>query len=109
MRQIGRLRNRVSILERATTLDSLGRQVRSDSAWVETCRPFAAIRELSGNEAEQARQISAEATILIEIWWRPGVSSQNRVRFGDRTFEIRAAIDPDAQKRDLFLYCSEAR
>jgi SPP1 family predicted phage head-tail adaptor len=109
MRQKGRLRHRITLQQKSTTFDQLGRQNREASGWVEHSRPFAEIRELSGSELERARQIVADCNVLITLHWRGGVTSQLRAVWGERIFEIKAAIDPDSMQQSLLLFCTETQ
>lgn len=66
-------------------------------------------RPLTGREAIRAEQLAAVLASVWEIWFREDVSVKDRIRFKARTMEIESYIDPDDQRNELYLYCSEVQ
>lgn len=109
IRRIGRLRHRVTLQQQTTAYDSLGRQSRQPTGWTNVAGLWAEVRELSGREAEKAKQIVADASHAVTIRFRPGVNSQQRLLFRGRVFQIKAVLDDDSTQRELLLLCGEDR
>jgi SPP1 family predicted phage head-tail adaptor len=108
MRRLGRLRHRVTILQQAEALDSLGRQQRS-AAWASVATVWAEVRDLSGNESERAKQMQITANVAVTVRHRSGLSASQRVRYAGRDLEIKAVLDADGTRRELLLMCGELK
>jgi SPP1 family predicted phage head-tail adaptor len=103
----GRLRHRVTIQRREDQLNNLGQNVQT---WKDWCTVYAEVRDLSGREAERARQIVAEATIAVSIRHLPGLTTSDRVQFRDRILWIGAITDvSDNTQREQVLTCGETK
>lgn len=109
VRRIGRLRHRVELQQQIVGLDSLGRQNRTGAEWQRVALLWAAVIEVSGREAERARQIVADASHAVAIRYRAGVNTEQRLLFRSRVLEIRAVLDEDGTQRELLLLCGEQR
>lgn len=109
MRRISRLKHRITLLSQKEELDSLGRQKRGASQWTAFATVWAEVRQINGQEIERARQMTAQASHVIAIRYREGVTEAMRVKFGDRTFEVRAVLDADSSRREMQLVCGEVK
>lgn len=109
LNRIGRLRHRVLLQRQTPELDSLGRQTRGDAKWITTDTVWAEVRELSGKQAELAKQQVADASHAVTIRYRAGVDHTMRLLFRDRVLEIKAVLDADSDHRQLLLLCGEER
>lgn len=105
VKQVGRLNRRVELQEQQPEFDALGRQVRN--GWRTIAKLWAEVRDTSGSEAEQAKQISAGASVVVVIRGRSGMNTQQRLLFRGRILEIKAIVDPDNSGREFTLYCGE--
>lgn len=103
---IGELRHRIRIESASRTPDGGG---GASETWTLLTEAWAAIREPGGRETVTAEALQGEA--ITEIWlrYRSDVTAAQRVTFGARTFDIRAALDPDGRRRWLRCLCSERR
>lgn len=103
----GRLRWRVRLLERATSLDAWGEPADS---WLPVASVWAEVIDLRGREFLEARQVEGAAIATrLRIRWRPDVHEGQRVVFGGRVLEVAAVLDPDGRRRWLELACTEVR
>lgn len=108
IRQIGRMRHKIAVLERTAELNNLGQQKRSN-AWNPIRWIRGEWRDLSGQERELARQIVADVSVIVTTRFLPGLNSKMRLRRNsdNRVVEIRVVLDPDGHKRQAIVYCSE--
>lgn len=103
----GRLRWRVRLLERATSLDAWGEPADS---WLPVASVWAEVIDLRGREFLEARQVEgAEISTRVRMRWRPGLREGMRLEAGGRQLEVTAVLDPDGRRRVAELICSEVR
>lgn len=102
--EIGELRQRV-IFQSAIKLDDGygGKQV----VWQDAFSAWALIEPLSAHEKFEAMSVQSGVTHRVYIRYRPDVSTEMRIQYGDRLFEIEGIFDIGEQKRFLELLCSE--
>jgi SPP1 family predicted phage head-tail adaptor len=81
----------------------------SDPIWSKKATAMVSIKALRGREVFQARQVGEEITHRIGCRYQPGIKSNQRIKVGDRVFEILSVIDVDERRRDLELTCLEKR
>lgn len=103
--QAGQLRHLVTI---QTPPTSAGTRGQSSGSWstVEANVP-AKIENLTGREAERARQIAPTATHQVTLRYRSGVTTQQRLLFGSRELNIEHVNNLDERNRVLVLLCKE--
>lgn len=94
----GRLRHRITIQSVGTTYDDYGDL--SDS-WTTLASVWASISPVSGTEEKIAGELTGVETHRIRIRHRSGVTAQNRILFGARTFEIVSANNWN--ERNVFI------
>ena len=104
--QAGKLRHRLTIQSRPTTLGTRG---QASKTWNDGETIWGSVQTLSGREAELAKRLYADATHQIEIRYREGITVENQIKFGSRVFGIGAVSDPEQRKINLILLCSEAK
>ncbi|MHB1652343.1 MAG: phage head closure protein [Desulfitobacteriaceae bacterium] len=100
----GKLRHRVTIQQNTPTQDDEG--VMADN-WVDLASVWAMIEPLQGRELLTAQAITAEITTRIRIRYRDGITSEMRILYGTRVFDIQAPIDPEEKHQELQLMCRE--
>ena len=100
----GRLRKRVQ-LQTATEVDDSMGQLIPTAVTVATL--WAGIEPLQGKEAEQAKQIVAEASHKITLRYRSGVTAKHWLLYGVRKFHIAAVLNRDERNHELTLLCTE--
>lgn len=79
--------------------------------WVDYVTVWAKVEDLSGRSYLQAQMLgeAAQVTTRITVRWRPDLDPHMRVRFGSRTFDIKAVLDLDGRRRSLQIMCAEVR
>lgn len=68
---------------------------------------WASVTPLSGNELVQAQQIVADATFRVVIRYRSGITTETRLRFGERYLNVGGVINFEERNDYLTLLCSE--
>ena len=102
--EAGKLRHPIELQSQDRTPDGIG---GFTVTWVTYRMPWAWIRPTSGNETVVGDQIQAAITHDIVIRYQPGVLAEDRVLFGERTFNIRSVINVEERSRWLQLRCEE--
>lgn len=104
-----RLRQRVNILAPPApeSRNELGEPIEQFA--VVAANVPAEVKTLSGREPVNAAQVAAEATHVVTIRWRPGITRANVLDHGLARLNVDAAIDEDNRKVELKLYCREER
>jgi len=103
---IGRLNQRVQLQSATSVSDGQGGQTLT---WAKYATVWALIEPLSGREAINAAQLTADLSTGVTIWYRAGVSAKDRIVTGARTLEIDSVQDPTGLKDELRLLCHEAQ
>lgn len=114
----GEMRHSVTIrqhkLEAGTTgYDSFGQLSVSSTAWVDLVHRRAKIEQLSGAEAEVARQIYPKATYKVTLDYDVTLGATGGARravlFNSRMLFVGAIVNPDMENLQLELLCGEER
>lgn len=87
-----------------TIANSLGETVPS---WTTLASVWADIQPRTAAERWGSLAMQAEATHVVRIRYRQGVTSAQRVRFNGRVLHILGVIDPGERRRELVLECKE--
>lgn len=99
--RIGALRHRLLLELPVRTPTEAG---AAEESWVEVARVFASMTPRAGHEPFHAHAVHGEQLIDIRFRYRPGITTDMRLRLGDRTFEILSAADADERRR--WLICT---
>lgn len=66
---------------------------------------WASINPISGREYFAAKSAQAETTHHIDFWYIPGITSEMRVKYGNKIFEIESVLNVKEQNRVINLLC----
>lgn len=102
--EAGHLRHRVQLDHYTVAANAVGDPVKS---WASVAEVWASIEPLSGRELEWAQQQHAQAAIRVTMRYRAGIDTTYRIRFGTRTFEVLAVVNPDERNETLVVTCRE--
>jgi len=94
----GQLRHRITIQSVGSSYDDYG---DLSNSWSTLATVWASISPISGKEERIADQMQGVETHSIKIRYRSGVTAQNRILFGSRTFEIMSV--KDWNERNVFI------
>jgi SPP1 family predicted phage head-tail adaptor len=97
-------RHRVTLQQRATVVDNEGFATEQWQDWVTV---WAAVEPIRGREYFAAAAVNAQNDVRIRIRYRPGVTPDMRVVYGQRVFDIQSVIDVDERHREIQLMCRE--
>jgi SPP1 family predicted phage head-tail adaptor len=102
----GKMRQRVTLQRQTDTggLDDYGQPL---PPWEDVASVWAAVDPLEGRELWAAQQVNAEISARISIRYREGVTTQMRVAFGDRLYDVLSLVDPEEGHRELQLLCRQ--
>ncbi len=105
--RIGSRRHRVTIKRREdnTTLGTRG-ELTQDFKTVET-GVVCSVERLTGDEGTLARQTFPTATHTVNMRWREGITSKDRLLFGTRTLNILDVDNVLERNRELVLIVGE--
>lgn len=98
------LRHSVQIQKTITAPDSTGDPVES---WSTYKHVRASISPLNGREFENAQRISSDITTQIILRYETGLTTEHRIKFGSRLFNIHFIKNEDERNKKLILWCSE--
>lgn len=101
---IGSLRHRIILQDLVIIPNTLG---EGEETWVDRGTIWAEIRPLRGNEFWMAQQVNSKITHKITTRYYQNIDSVNRLKFGDRLFEIISVINPDERCSELNFLCEE--
>lgn len=105
--EAGKLRHKINVKRETTTGTGDRGQPVTDLTTVATV--WGRIEELSGSEAETARQLVSTATTKITLRYINGLKTSDTIEFNGRSFEIGHIANPDNRNRELTLTCSEVQ
>lgn len=106
--EAGRLRHRLVLQQRSPQADGGGGEAGDPwAAPITLATVWGRIEPLRGDERVRALRLEARVTHRIVIRFRSGVTSDMRLVFGARHFNIRAVLDPGERRRALELLCEE--
>ena len=104
----GRLRHRLVLQRRNIQPDGGGGEAGDPwAAPLTVATVWGSIEPLRGGERLRALRLEAQVTHRIVIRFRAGVTSDMRIAFGARVFNIRAVLDIGERRRALELLCEE--
>jgi len=102
--KIGTLKHRVVLQRKTVIADELKQQTES---WTDFAYVWAGIEPLTGREYFSARQENADITTRVTIRYLKDITSDIRVLFGIRIFEVLSVINPKELNQSLVLMCRE--
>lgn len=104
--RLGNLRHRVELQRATVSADSHGDQVKT---WATLATVWAEVLELSGREFVAAMQTMADITVEVRMRAQPDMrlTPKDRVKFGDRIFDVRHIVDMGGKRTEWRLMCSE--
>jgi SPP1 family predicted phage head-tail adaptor len=102
--EIGKLRHKVSLLQKSVTQDEIGQEVGGYTIF---CTIWAAVEQLSFKETLSAGSERASRMVKIKFRYIPNVSADMRISHGDKTYEIISMLDKESRHIELELLCEE--
>ncbi|OYW67920.1 MAG: hypothetical protein B7Z40_05185 [Bosea sp. 12-68-7] len=100
----GSLRRRLLLEAAVATPDGLG---GTTQIYETVAAIWAQLEWIAGGERWRRGRPEQVATHRVTLRWRAGVDAGQRLRDGDRLFDIRAVADPDGGRRRLVCLVQE--
>jgi len=100
----GQFNKRIQFLSQSTISDSYGELIND---WREVATTWAHIQPLQARELFHAKQIHAEVTTKIIVRYRPNITLNMRIQYGERTLEIVSATNVEEKGQFLEVLCKE--
>ena len=100
--QAKRLPHSIKIQKPTITKGTSGGQIKN---WEDYVTRLAFVKPLQGREYFAAKQVQAETSHKVTMWYQPGIASEMRVVFGTRVLEIESVINVDERNIELQLMC----
>lgn len=102
--RVGALRRRLLLEAAVTTPDGLG---GTTQVYETVAAVWAQLEWIAGGERWRRGRPEQVATHRVTLRWRADVDAGQRLRDGDRLFDIRAVADPDGGRRRLVCLVQE--
>lgn len=93
------------VLQSSTNTIAVGGE--RSKTWTDKSELFAFLNPLSGVELQTAKATNAKATHEIRIRYQDGVTPRDRLKFGQRFFNIKSVVDVSGRNEELVLVCAE--
>ncbi len=100
----GKLNKRVTLVGATESENAIGQTVLHDG---DIASMWASIEPVRGRQYYDAKKLRDEAAYKVTVRYRKGVTREMRIRFKDRTFEIKDIINPYESNQFLELMCAE--
>jgi SPP1 family predicted phage head-tail adaptor len=101
---IRKLRHRIELQSSISTRGQAGSSVPQ---WITYANVWAAIGPLRGKALETARQVVSTATHTVTVRYNGEILPRQRIKFGERHFEINTAASPEERGRWTQIICTE--
>ena len=102
--KIGRMRKRITLQTETPTTDNAGGYAL---AWTNSLTVWADIEPLSGHEVFTASHLEGRVTHSVTMRYQTGITTDMRIIYGSRVFNIRAVLNSDESNRWLELLVEE--
>lgn len=101
----GELNKKIAFQKLETSQNSYGELTEQ---WVDVCTVWASIKPISAKEYYAAETVSSEVTHNVKIRYRQGLSSDMRILYNIRIFEIISPpINLNEKNFELLFKCKE--
>lgn len=92
-------------LQKLATPATKGRLGGEVKVWEDYATVLAFVQPLNGREYFADKQVQAETSHKVTMWYQPGITSEMRVIFGGKVLEIESVINIDERNIELQLMC----
>lgn len=102
----GKLNKRITLQRFEKIKDSEGIVTE---AWNDVATVWASAEPLRGREYFAAAAVNRENTVRFRIRYKPDVSSDMRIKYDGRFFDIQSVIDVNERHKELHLMAEEVQ
>lgn len=96
----GKLNRRIEIQKKTVTTDADGYKTET---WDKLYAPMAWIQTVTGREFHAGRRLLADANMYFILWYRPDITTQNRIVYKSQIYEILSVEDVGEAHRELHI------
>ena len=100
--QAGRLRHRVQIQKKGEYDGGWGSPLPEWSDWAQV---WASVEPLRGQEFIAAQAAQSSTTVRVRMRYLPGITTEMRLVFEGRFYNIQAVIETESRRREIQLMC----
>jgi len=101
---LGKMRHRITLQSRTRTADEGG---GAASLFVDVEEVWAYFRPVSGQEQFQADKIKEKKKYLATVRYRDSITASQRIKFGDRLYNITSIKNLEERDRYVEIECEE--
>ena len=100
----GRLNHKIVIEQRTETKNTLGEDI---TTWTTYKWTWAQVSPLSGKEYLSNNELQSSVTGRVSMRYLAGVTTDMRINWNDRMFDIISIINTEERNRELILMVEE--
>jgi SPP1 family predicted phage head-tail adaptor len=99
----GELNKKIVLQTESGAADTYG---QTGGTWADTVTVYAQIITTGGREFYAAQKTNAETAAVFKIRYR-AVTTQQRIKYGNRIFQILSIADPEEKHSELLISAKE--
>jgi SPP1 family predicted phage head-tail adaptor len=100
-----RLRNRITFIKPTNTQNETGENVSSFEEYITV---WASVVPVTGKEYIESQKLRAETTYKIATRYIAGITTDMKIKYGDKIFEIVSVLNLNERNIELQFVCFEA-
>jgi SPP1 family predicted phage head-tail adaptor len=102
----GKLNKRITLQSYQSIKDDEGIVSKQ---WVNLMTVYASVEPLSGREYWQAAATQSENTVKFLIRYKQNITSDLRLIYNNKSYDVKSVIDPNEAHKELILMCAEVQ
>jgi SPP1 family predicted phage head-tail adaptor len=100
-------RHRVTLQRQVTVTDDEGFTTTEWQDWATVWAAVEPVDTIRRTVYYAAAAVNAERDVRVRIRYRPGITTDMRVVYGQRVFSIQLVVDPEERHREIQMICRE--
>jgi len=100
----GKKTQRVTIQAETGGQDTYG---QAGGTWSDLATVWAEVITSGGREFYAAQKTNAETSAVFCIWYRSGLNTTRRIKYGRRIYNIISVVDPEESHIELLISAKE--
>ena len=93
--KVGERDRQITIQEKVVTTNEFNEEVVT---WSTLATMWAKVTESHGGESYQSDQLTESRMTVFDIWYRSGLTTEMRITYNERVYDIRSIIEPDRRR-----------
>jgi len=102
--EAGKLNHQITIQKKAIVKDADGYPSKT---WVDLDPVWANVITTGGGEFYAAQRLNAETSAVFKVRYTEKINVRQRIKYGNRIFEILATADPDGKRIEINISAKE--